>query len=114
MKKIIFLIIIFLFIFNIYPTYSEEEIEIIGIDHNRGIIAKAREFSVYCGDLILNQIDQTFLFLEKEIEKRQKIVEEQIESRKENFIEKLTDKIKASFSEFIESLFNKKEKIINP
>lgn len=110
MKKILLLIIIFTFILNSQLVYSEEDVEIIGIDHDRGIVLEIREAAVSVGDLILNQIDNVFSFLEDEIVKRQKIIEDQVETRKENFFKRLTKKIKNAFNQFIDSLFNSFQK----
>lgn len=106
MKKVLTVTFIFLFLFNSFPAYSEQgDVEIIGIDHKEGIIAELTEKTVYLGDSVMDQIDKVFQFLSNEIKKRQQIVEDQFENRKENFFNNLKEGIKNSFDNFLDDLF---------
>ena len=99
MKKILTAVVISLFIFNF--TFAEKESgEIIGVDHETGIIAAATEDIKEIYEGIFGWIDNITKRGVEEVERRQEIIEDQVETRKEN----LFISIKNSFREFINSL----------
>lgn len=102
--KILSVLLLFLILcepFLVYANYNNEEI--IGIDHEKGIVAKIIRKVVEVSEFVFAMIDRATEWITEEIEYRQKVIQNQIQERKENLIKKISDRVIAFLKSLIES-----------
>ena len=99
MKKILTALAISIFVFNFAFAESETD-EVIGVDHETGIIAGVVEDAREVYESVFGWFDDITKRGVEEVEHRQEIIEEQVETRKEN----LFISIKNSLQEFVNSV----------
>ncbi len=99
-KKLLLVVIITILSFNLVSAENGNREEVIGVDHETGIIAAVVEDVKEVSQGILDWIDDLTERGVDEVERRQEIIEDQVETRKEN----LFISMKNSLQEFINSL----------
>ena len=99
-RKLLIVAIITVFSFNLVSAENESGEEVIGVDHETGIIAAVIEDVKEVSQGILGWIDGLTERGVDEVERRQEIIEDQVETRKKN----LFISIKNSLQNFINSL----------
>ena len=103
-KHILVAVIISLLLFSFVVAEEVERGEVIGIDHETGIIAAIVEDVQEFSQGIFKWIDDLAKQGTEEVERRQEVIEDQIETRKENLFISIKNIIQDFINELVESI----------
>ncbi len=102
MRKILLIFLVFSFLISPILGYGNDEA--IRIDHEKGLIAGVVDRIIGVSQAIFSVVDNATDWVVNEIENRQRIIEDQIEERKDNLIKRVSNAVVSFFNSLIDSI----------